>query len=499
MYCKNCGKELKSENKFCPFCGAETGNMAEPVSSPDGQKKPKKKVWMVFPALLAAVCIAFGVYKAVNTTSENGAKEEWVTTVKEDGKWYVINGKNEKLAEIALDNILNIYNFNEYGVALVEVGQDITYINADGKVLVDPFEKFTDYWEGVDSPIESGDNWCCERGIFKVNEKEGFIDSEGKIIIPPIYDNVSEFGKNGLAPVKVDDLWGYIDTEGEMVIEPSYFTAGSFSDNGLAEVIPDNDNLCFINRDGEIVIDTGYNAFTSDYNVGAFDENGFAHVERDGMWGIMNGDGVIIAEPIYEWADACDKDSLRVCLEGKYGLIDAQGRMCIAPVYDKLWPLNEKFYAVCVNGSWGVVDRDGEEIVEPIYSYIDELGKKKWIGYSDYGTKLYLLNNDGTVAKTWESNEEFWYTNICNWELGGEKLLGVETNGKWIFVNDEGEIELKTKEKFEAIDPNINFTGSPVAVQNDNNWGYIDVNGKLMIDFQYEEVNSFFDKGSLDL
>ena len=501
MYCSKCGHELSPGSNFCPVCGKEMKNTGTSVTV-TGYKQ-KKRSRLVWPVLLASACVIVGIGAFLYNFMGNARKEQWVTTVKEDGKWYVINGKNEKLAEIALDDILYVSGFNEYGVAVVEVGQeenpDITYMNTDGEILTSLFESFTGYDAGAYRPIQSGDNWCCGRGIFEENGKFGFIDATGEVKVSPVYDEVYGFGKNGLAAVEAGDLWGYVDTEGEMVIEPSYFLAEPFSDNGLALVITQDGEQCFIDGNGETIIDTGYNAFTSDYIVYSFDDNGFARVKLDGIWGVMNEKGKMIAEPIYDWVYSCGEDSIRVCLESGYGVMDGQGTMCITPVYELILPLNEKFYAVLMGDLWGAVNQNGEEIVEPAYNYIGTLGKKKWIGYSDDDTKVCLLNHDGTIAETWESNEDFWHTHVYNRELDEEELFGVKTSGTWNFVDDEDRIRFKTEEEIESIDPTINFTGSPIAVRNDDNWGYIDSNGKLMIDFQYERANPFFDKGSLDL
>ena len=40
-------------------------------------------------------------------------------------------------------------------------------------------------------------------------------------------------GTDALYPVEVNDKWGFIDCEGNMVIEPRFYNAGQFSD-GLA-------------------------------------------------------------------------------------------------------------------------------------------------------------------------------------------------------------------------------------------------------------------------
>ena len=497
MYCKNCGRELKSENKFCPFCGTETSNMAEPVSSPDGQKKPKKKVWMVLPALVAAICIAFGVYRVVNIVSENSAKEEWVATVKEDGKWYVINGKNEKLAEIALDNILTVHDFNEYGVAEVNLDYEeesiMTYINTNGEILRDPFNLTLGLWDG---------NWNCGRGFFSENGKKGFIDVNGEVKVLPVYDEVKGFGKNGLAAVKMDDLWGYVDTEGKMVIEPSYLYADSFSTNGLGFVITQEGEVCCINDKGEVIIKTEYNAFDVNCHIFPFDTNGLSQVSIDGKWGIMDEKGVMIIEPVFDSAVwPYDNDCFCIRLEGKAGIMDAQGEMRIPLIYDSLARTKEGFYTVEVNDKYGVVNLNGEEVIETDYKSIQAFGEESWIAFSDGydGYKeVWLLKNDGTIVERWENDEMGWYTWLQNEEAGEEELFGVKIDGTWTFIDHKDRVKFKTKVKFLFMDNVINFTGSPIVVYSDDACGYIDANGKLMIDFQYEEANSFFDKGSLE-
>ena len=66
-----------------------------------------------------------------------------------------------------------------------------------------------------------------ETGLYyvSVNQKIGFIDKDGKIIINPQFDEVAIINKDnlvcfsdGLANVKIGDKYGYIDTEGKYVI-----------------------------------------------------------------------------------------------------------------------------------------------------------------------------------------------------------------------------------------------------------------------------------------
>ena len=54
------------------------------------------------------------------------------------------------------------------------------------------------------------------------NNKWGFTDNNGIIVVEPKYDKVTEFNEYGFAAVKKDGKWGSINLQGEEVIEPTY-------------------------------------------------------------------------------------------------------------------------------------------------------------------------------------------------------------------------------------------------------------------------------------
>ncbi len=66
------------------------------------------------------------------------------------------------------------------------------------------------------------------------NGKAGYIDQNGRTVIPLKFDEARRFAE-GLASVRVGDDWGYIDGTGKLVIKPQFFEADSFSD-GIASV-----------------------------------------------------------------------------------------------------------------------------------------------------------------------------------------------------------------------------------------------------------------------
>jgi len=94
-------------------------------------------------------------------------------------------------------------------------------------------------------------NFYNNHGLAKVklDDKYGFINLQGELVIPATFYDTSDFAVNGLAAVMVekgvdkranhqrkDAKWGYIDTKGKMVIKDKNLSATGFNDNGMAEV-----------------------------------------------------------------------------------------------------------------------------------------------------------------------------------------------------------------------------------------------------------------------
>jgi len=107
------------------------------------------------------------------------------------------------------------------------------FINENGIVVVplkyDEIYEFSKYFK----------DWA----MVRVDDKYGFIDINGKEVIPVIYSN-SEFKfYEGLAVVRIGNLYGYIDKNGKEVISCKYDEAGVFA-NGRAWVKYQNSDGC---------------------------------------------------------------------------------------------------------------------------------------------------------------------------------------------------------------------------------------------------------------
>jgi hypothetical protein len=71
-------------------------------------------------------------------------------------------------------------------------------------------------------------------GRVRLNGRWGYVDPSGRLVIPPRFEQASDFFTD-MTSVRVGDRWGYIDRTGRMVIPPRYDEASPFL-RGVAHV-----------------------------------------------------------------------------------------------------------------------------------------------------------------------------------------------------------------------------------------------------------------------
>lgn len=111
-------------------------------------------------------------------------------------------------------------------------------IDSSGKYVVKPlFDDIKEFSEGM----------CA----FKQNGKWGFMDKNFKIVIKPQFDRAENFSE-GLAAVAKSNLWGYINYSGKFVIKPQYIKVGSF----FAQMAPvsTKDYVGLIDTKGNLIV-----------------------------------------------------------------------------------------------------------------------------------------------------------------------------------------------------------------------------------------------------
>ena len=90
--------------------------------------------------------------------------------------------------------------------------------------------------------------------------------------------------------------------------------------------------------------------------------DGYGMSISDDKYGIVDVDGNVIAEPIYDYVGEYSDGLFAVCLDGKYGYIDAEGNTVIDFVYDMAYPFGGGIAPVARGMSLGFIDTAGNEI-----------------------------------------------------------------------------------------------------------------------------------------
>jgi hypothetical protein len=104
------------------------------------------------------------------------------------------------------------------------------------------------------------DDFSNGLALVSKGDKKGFVNSEGKLVVPLIYDEAMHFNE-GMAAVKKGGNWGFLDSTGKEAIPFEYSEAYSFTD-GFGLVIKNN-HFGFIDRSGKIAIPMMYDNASS--------------------------------------------------------------------------------------------------------------------------------------------------------------------------------------------------------------------------------------------
>ena len=148
--------------------------------------------------------------------------------------------------------------------------------------------------------------------------KYGFVDRDGRTVIPFRYDWADAFDE-GLALVRQNDLFGLIDKTGREVLAPVYEDIRWRSSNGVIPACGENGAWRLYDREGNVISPNAFD-FIFDFSCG------LASVRR----------------------------------ENKYGYIDSRGEVVIPLIYDEAYTFSEEGLATAVkNGSTFMIDTEG--------------------------------------------------------------------------------------------------------------------------------------------
>lgn len=122
------------------------------------------------------------------------------------------------------------------------------------------------------------------------NGKWGFISSDRKEVVPPIYDSVGSFHE-GLAEVCKDGKFGFVDTTGKVVIKLIFDNVYGFR-SGIAKIV-NLGHFGLINKTGKMILPAEYDS------IGHV-SGGMVAICKKGLWGFANLTGKVVVPPQYK-------------------------------------------------------------------------------------------------------------------------------------------------------------------------------------------------------
>ena len=346
--------------------------------------------------------------------------------------------------------------------------------------LMNPDGKFVTKME-YDNILPNYEGFLC---VAK-NGKYGFINLKGEEIIPCIYDEPSNFSE-GAASVKKDGLWGILKKDGQMLLPcESKYRIGPFKDGyasiteGFFEelkhidhngrIIPDSlffdpnkplprqveNGMAYLDKKGNRVIPQTF-AYAEEF------KEGLAWVRTDRTWGFINLQGKMVAERYMNRVPLGSKDMAYngftiVIRDNKYGLINSEGRLIIPCRYESL--------------EW--YHRINEGLLQ--FTQTDKNGKRH-SGIINTKGKIQLAAECDYI----EYDESFdVYLSIKSRENKNSIIKVFDGKGKVLFQSDDFRF--------------IRFASAPntfIIVNSDGKTGLIDVEGNILIPFEYDSIVS---------
>ncbi len=352
------------------------------------------------------------------------------------------------------------------------------YVNREGKVVIPLKFEMADFFTGNLARVR-------EEGKF------GFIDRAGNYVIPPVYNDAKNFSE-GLAAVHKDIYWGFVNEEGELVIMPQFIDVTSFK-NGIAGFTMDDTYWGLINKTGEIIVEPDFWEIELDENDPLYKKYGIHKLpsifsyNEEGMYHYIDKEGRVFPGDDYHAADKFSDGLAAVCHKKteKWGYMDPTGKIVIPPQFDRAFEFHEGVAVIEDDGKYGYVDKAGRIVMQPQFDWAESMQeglavikKDGKYGYMDKTGKIVIppkyISADGfsggvAIVKMETEN--------------GEKQGVIDKTGKWLFDLDYKILRSDYSKPFE--------NGTAVIYTSNYKYGIINKTGKVLFPPKFDKVTDF--------
>lgn len=326
---------------------------------------------------------------------------------KKDGKWGYLNNKG---VVVILPQFEYATDFADCGLASVKANGKGGYINVNGEFVIPPQFKWAfafkanglahvekdgeEFYIDIqgnrmpDSTVEEEAGAGLGLRKYRKDGKSGAVNSKGKIVIPPIFDEVWTQSEGTPILVSLNKKKGYVDLQGNIVIELKYDYkhAMPFSSCGLT-TITENDKVGFINQKGEWIL-------LPQFDFAYFFCEGFCSVILNKKWGYVDSSGKLAIPPQFGNGSNFRGGLAIVSMDKQYGYIDTSGIFVILPQFTDAYFFQNGLAAVKKGRKCGYIDRNGNVAIPLRFLNVGGFSKD---GYAVVKTKegYGLINKAG--------------------------------------------------------------------------------------------------------
>lgn len=422
------------------------------------------------------------------------------------GNWMLLDHQAKILAKAKYDELV----FAMEGLCYVRLGNLCGVINEKGEEIIPVvYENILNFNEGITAVFDNGTyifyNKLGEKKNFPVIERIGLDYTSGNWII-----------NEGVINVRVNGKYCHLNTDG--IIIGNYYAPFLFDySNGFVSTV-ENDSRAIMDLKGNIYFKNQFDYITAG-------QNGLFSVFKNGFYGVVNLEGKIIVPIKYDYL-SLDSDKYIICkLNGKRMLYDSNGNIIIDLIYDYLI-LNSSTEVTESDKAWLIIDNDDKrgfynletkKIIECRYddsmdgfdNGIVTVENDEKYGYLD--TKGSLIGGQFFDGVAYQDQNPAFKENF-SYVMKGEKYAYLSIDGKlqtkfiynsaslfqdgYAIVSDENElfgvIDTKfnyvVKCKYDSIE-RIGESKILFAAEYEGNYGIIDSNDNLILDFKFKEIN----------
>lgn len=340
----------------------------------------------------------YGKYYSEAFVFRNG-----IAPVKIDTQWYFINRQHLKVSKYYTQ--INEISDDVY---VVKLNEKYGALNQFGESLIEPkFEFLGDFKNGL--------------SIFIDNGKYGFVSKSG-FIYQAQFDWISDFNSDRVAIFRINNKFGLINSEGKILLESKYDQILTASNSIYLPIVKDfygfySSKNCFLTSISfRYIKEKPVQYYTNGFVFKLIKKNQEALMDENGSLIIKFGE--------YDEFNFLANELMRVRKDTKYGYLNKQNQIALPFIYDKATDFMDSLATVKINDTYFLINNFGE-IIYSSQSMINKFSTHYFqVNISD---KISILNSKGQLI----------FNNVSNIQKVNANLFIItKLNSQLIFLSD---------------------------------------------------------------